>query len=292
MKSNKIVSRNPKILSIFLLLLFSQFVHPARFSLRKIGADEQASHFQELSETTIRNGTQKPVRYAIQLDRSGEPVVKNIIKPGESDLYPGDVALKLTFYRSKKPLLYRLNPGGIYIFRLDKQDKLDVYTDINEKAVSEDIVPFVATPHDVVRKMLEMARVDDDDMVYDLGCGDGRIVIMAAGEFGARGVGIDLDSRRIKESRANARASCVEDKVKFHLQDALKADFSEATVVTLYMLTEINERLRPKLEKQLRHGTYVVTHSYPVPGWASKMIDFVMMMAEDGGEHLIYLYQQ
>ncbi len=271
---------------------FFQLSLPKEFSIRKNESNDKASANQKLSETTIRNNTQKVIQYVIQQDRPGEKPVKKVIKAGNTDHYPGDVALNLTFYRDGKPLLYRLNPGGTYSFRLDDYNGLDVYADTNKKADMEDAVPFVATPMDVVRKMLELACVDKHDIVYDLGCGDGRIVILAAGELGAQGVGIDIDNRRIKESRANAKASGVEDKVEFRLQDVLKADFSEATVVALYMLTEINELLRPQLEKQLRGGTYVVTHSYPVPGWASKMIDFVVMMAEDGEEHLIYLYQK
>lgn len=240
----------------------------------------------------IRNETQKVVEYVIKLDRLGERPTEKIIKPGSTDLYPGDVALKLTFHRDNKPLLYCLNPGGTYSFQMDDQNKLDVYADTEKKADVEDTVPFVATPMDVIRKMLEMVCVDREDVVYDLGCGDGRIVIMAAEEFGARGVGIDIDPRRIRESKAKARAAHVESRLRFRLQDVLTADFSEATVITLYMLTEINQRLRPQLEKQLKRGTVVITHSYPIPGWASRLVEVVSMTAGDGEEHFIYLYRR
>jgi hypothetical protein len=283
MRSIKNVRDRGRVIPLFFLFILYQAILLVGF---------RASLSQELSKTTIRNDTQKPVRYAVQLDRPGERQERKVIDPGHTHHFPGDTALKLTFPRDGKPLPYRLNPGGVYFFQLDEQNKLDVYADIEKKADVEDAVPFVATPRGVVRKMLEMACVDNNDVVYDLGCGDGRIVIMAAEKFGALGVGIDIDDRRIKESKAHATAAGVEDRVKFRLQDVFKADISEATVVTLYMLTEINQRLCPQLEQQLKPGTVVITHSYPVPGWASRLIDFTLMSAEDGEEHIIYLYQK
>jgi len=283
MRSVKNVSNLRRIFLLFLLFILFQAVLLAEYS---------SSRYQELSKTTIRNDTQKPIRYDAHPDRPGERLERKVIEPGQADHYPGDTALKLTFPRDGKPLLYRLNPGGGYFFQLDEQNKLDIYADIEKKADAEDAVPFVATPMDVVRKMLEMAHMDSKDVVYDLGCGDGRVVIMAAREFEASGVGIDIDDRRIKESRANAIAAGVEDRVEFRLQDVFQANISEATVVTLYMLTEINQRLCPQLEEQLKPGTIVITHSYPVPGWASKMIDFMVLFAADGEEHIIYLYQK
>lgn len=247
---------------------------------------------KKLSETTIRNATAKAVDYILILNRPGAGHIKTIIKPGDIHHHPGDTALRLTFYRDNKKLTYRLNPGISCYFDLDEKGKLDVYTDSSKKADLEDIVPFVATPMDIVRKMLEMAQVDEEDMLYDLGCGDGRIVITAAAEFGAHGVGIDLDPQLIEQSKANAESAKVEDIVEFRLEDALRADFSEATVVTLYLLMDINGQLRPHLERQLRSGSYVVAHNYPIPGWASRLVDYITMKSEDGEEHSIYLYQK
>ncbi len=110
--------------------------------------------------------------------------------------------------------------------------------------------------------MLRMAGTTNADVVYDLGCGDGRIPIAAAKLFGARGVGIDIDPKRIEESRANAKAAGVDDLVEFRLQDALKADVSDATVVTLYMLASGNAALRPMLTRQLRPGARIVSHAF------------------------------
>ena len=133
--------------------------------------------------------------------------------------------------------------------------------------------PYVSTPHDVVDRMLTLAKVDSRDVVYDLGCGDGRIVIAAAQKFGARGVGIDIDPARIYDAEANAKRAGVEKLVTFRLQDALEADVSDATVVTLYMLSAINVKLRPILTTQLRKGSRIVSHSFAMGDWEPEYVD-------------------
>lgn len=134
------------------------------------------------------------------------------------------------------------------------------------QAVQRD-VPYVPTPNEVVDGMLRLAEVGPNDVVYDLGCGDGRIVITAAQQYGARGVGIDIDPQRIKESRENARSAGVENRVKFIEQDLFDAEFRDATVVMLYLLPDVNMRLRPKLLEQLEPGTRVVSHSFDMGDW-------------------------
>lgn len=128
-------------------------------------------------------------------------------------------------------------------------------------------VPYVPTPDEVVREMLKMANVSQNDILYDLGCGDGRIVITAAKEIGCRGVGIDIDPVRIEESKENAKNAGVEDKVEFLLMDLFEADLSHATVVTLYLLSKVNLRLRPKLFRELRAGARVVSHDFSMGTW-------------------------
>ena len=129
------------------------------------------------------------------------------------------------------------------------------------------LAPYVPTPQDVVHQMLELAGVTKDDVVFDLGCGDGRIVITAAERFGARGVGIDFDPERIAEANANAKRAGVQDLVTFIQQDAMQADVSEATVVTLYLLSSSNMRLRPLLTRQLAPGARIVSHSFRMGDW-------------------------
>jgi ubiquinone/menaquinone biosynthesis C-methylase UbiE len=128
-------------------------------------------------------------------------------------------------------------------------------------------VPFVPTPEKVVDRMLEVAKVGPNDVVYDLGSGDGRIVIAAAKKHGARGVGIDIDPERVKEARANARSAGVSDRVEFREADLFKTDLGEATVVTLYLLSSVNLQLRPKLLSELKPGTRIVSHAFDMGDW-------------------------
>ena len=133
---------------------------------------------------------------------------------------------------------------------------------VQEAAPRRPDVPYVPTPPEVVRTMLRLARVRKGDVVYDLGCGDGRIVIEAVRRHGARGVGIDIDPERIAEARANARQARVEGRAEFRVADLFQSDFSQATVVTLYLLPQLNARLRPQLWQQLKVGTRVVSHGF------------------------------
>lgn len=128
-------------------------------------------------------------------------------------------------------------------------------------------VVYVPTPPEVVDKMLELAKVGKNDILYDLGSGDGRIPITAAKRFGTQGVGIDIDPQRIKEANANAQKEGVTDKVKFLQQDLFKTDFSKATVVTLYLLPELNVKLRSQLFQQLKPGTRIVSHAFDMGDW-------------------------
>lgn len=121
---------------------------------------------------------------------------------------------------------------------------------------------YVATPPEIVDRMLDVAKVRTGDVVYDLGCGDGRMVIAAAKKFGTRGVGVDLDPARIREARANAKQAGVEGLVTFKVADLFETDLREATVVMLYLLPNLNRRLRPKLFAELRPGARVVSHDW------------------------------
>ncbi len=134
-------------------------------------------------------------------------------------------------------------------------------------AYAERDVPFVPTPQSVVDEMLRLAEIDSKDTVYDLGSGDGRIVITAAQRYGARGVGVDSDPERIRESNENAHKAGVADRVQFIQGDLFKTDLSKATAVTLYLLPSVNTQLRPKLLAELKPGTPVVSHSFDMGDW-------------------------
>ena len=128
-------------------------------------------------------------------------------------------------------------------------------------------VPYVSTPSSVVEAMLRLAQVRREDMVYDLGCGDGRIVIGAARDYGARGVGIDIDPRRIDQANASARQAGVSARVRFAVQDLFQTDFSEASVLALYLYPELNARLLPKIRAELKPGTRVISHMFGIGDW-------------------------
>ncbi len=134
-------------------------------------------------------------------------------------------------------------------------------------AANTDYPPFWWTPQDRVTDMLEIAGVNEDDIVYDLGSGDGRIVIAAAEKYGARGVGIEIDSSLVEKSRDAAEAAGVSNRVNFVKGDFYETDFSEATVLTLYLFEETNEKLKPYFVEQLAPGTRIVTYKYRMPGW-------------------------
>lgn len=127
--------------------------------------------------------------------------------------------------------------------------------------------PYVPTPPAVVEKMLELGRVKAGDVVIDLGCGDGRIVIDAARKFGATGVGYDIDPRRVAEARGNAWRAGVSDRAEFFVQDLFKAPIGEADVVTVFLLPAVMDRLAPRFRRELRAGARIVSHSFSIHGW-------------------------
>ncbi len=129
-------------------------------------------------------------------------------------------------------------------------------------------VPYVPTPMPVVDAMLDLAKVGKSDVVYDLGCGDGRIVVRAASRFGCRGVGVDLNPERVKEAKENAVSSGVTKLTRFEVGDVFEFDFSPATVVTMYLLPSVNLKLRPRLLKELKPGTRIVSHDFNMGDWA------------------------
>ena len=144
-------------------------------------------------------------------------------------------------------------------------------------------VPYVPTPMPVVDAMLDLAKVGKSDVLYDLGCGDGRIVVRAAARFGCRGVGVDLDPERVKEAKKNAAKDGVTALTRFDVGDVFEYDFSAATVVTMYLLPTVNLKLRPRLRKELKPGTRVVSHDFDMGDWAPKV-------KREVGRSTIYLW--
>jgi len=156
-------------------------------------------------------------------------------------------------------------------------------------------IPFVPTPIEVVDKMLELAEVKKADVVYDLGSGDGRIVIRAAKKYGVRAVGIEMDRLLLDKARQDAKAAGVSHLVEFRAEDAMKTDLSKATVITLYMLPWFNEAMKPSFQKQLKPGARIVAHDFGIEGWEpDKTKKLAEIEIKPGGlrhQHTLYLWR-
>jgi cyclopropane fatty-acyl-phospholipid synthase-like methyltransferase len=178
--------------------------------------------------------------------------------------------------RNKKPALLSILLVWLFIFAVDST------ADFPEE------IPFVPTPIEVVDKMLEIAEVQKDDVVYDLGSGDGRVVIRAAKKYGARGVGIEMDQSLIDKARTAAEAEGVSHLVEFRAEDALKTNLSPATVVTLYMLPWFNEAMKPNFKKHLKPGSRIVAHDFGIEGWKPDKMEKLPQPEKKAGGYVHY----
>jgi len=155
------------------------------------------------------------------------------------------------------------------------------------------VAPFVATPLPVVKQMLTLAQLKPGEIIYDLGCGDGRVVIMAAQEFGARGVGVEMREDLVKQALGRIMELRLEGRVKIVHGDMFKLDLAQADVVTLYLTTSANDKVKPKLESELKPGTRVVSHDYEILGWRPVKIDNFCENPRLGyPSHTIYVYKK
>ena len=151
------------------------------------------------------------------------------------------------------------------------------------------IVPYVPTPQEVVDRMLELAQVKAGDVVYDLGSGDGRIVVTAAKKYGVKAIGFEIDPQRIKESHENIKKAGVEKLVEIRQQDIRTVDLSQATVLTMYLLPEVNLMIRPNIWKQMKPGSRIVSHDFDMADWKPLKTEYI----KDGSswDHTLYLWQ-
>ena len=155
------------------------------------------------------------------------------------------------------------------------------------------IAPFVATPLPVVRQMLTLAQLKPGEIIYDLGCGDGRVVIMAAQEFGAHGIGVEMREDLAKQALSKVSELGLEGRVKIVQSDMFKVDLTQADVVTLYLTTSANDKVKPKLESELKLGARVVSHDYEILGWRPIKIDNFCENPRLGyPSHTIYVYKK
>jgi SAM-dependent methyltransferase len=251
---------------------------------------QSSTSAQTADEITLHNATNGIVHFTVKPVDSHDYPQNRALRSGESDQVRGDSRMELTFRRRDMILKTQLDPGKTYSFIYNDNLELELKEGLHPGGGAEYLAPFVATPAEIVDRMLALAQLEKHDVLYDLGCGDGRIVIAAAQNYGVKGVGIDFDPELIKISQENAAKAGVAHLVEFRLEDVTQADFSDATVVTLYLFSTSNVKLRPRLEKMLKPGTRVVCHNYNIPGWESKEKKKESIRGEDGTDHTLYLY--
>ena len=228
----------------------------------------------------------EPVEYLVKRSDTEEEE-KRTLSSGSIDRYPSSVALDVTFESDGEPLTYHLGPSRRFAFRNDSNGNLGLYVGAHTREDAPDLAPYVPTPHAVVKTMLGLAQLTEDDVLIDLGCGDGRIVVAAARDYGARGIGIDIDPKLIEKAKRLAKSSRVDHLVEFRAEDATRTSLATATVVFLFLTPGGNDLIRPRLETELRPGTRVITHNYTIPGW---MVLGVETLGDERETHDLYLY--
>ena len=278
------------------------FVLLAALALFQGRSDKEASNRVDLAprpsftrafrqEATLRNVTKRPIAYTIMSRPGVRGPISRTLAVGAVDRLATDVPLEVSFDNGKRLAASTVQPGKPYSFRYDANDVIKLYPGSHGREDAPDLAPFVPTPRTVVERMLETAAVGRDDIVYDIGCGDGRMVIAAAKNYGARAVGIEIDPALVAECRAAAKREGVGGRVRFLEKDATKARLTEATVVAVYLLPESLEELAPLLERDLRPGARIVSHNYRIPGWDNRLVLSESLTDEGGREHTIHLYR-
>ncbi|HMA53487.1 MAG TPA: methyltransferase domain-containing protein, partial [Acidobacteriota bacterium] len=240
---------------------------------------------------TLRNVTKKPIAYTIMPGPGGRVPHMRTLAVGAVDRLATDLPVEISFDNGRRTTSYLVHPGRPYSFRYDETDVIRVYPGSHGRDDAADLAPYVPTPPQVVAAMIELAKVGPDDVVYDLGCGDGRMVIAAAKTRGARGVGIELDEALLEQCRAAAEREGVDKLVRFLRLDATKARLTEATVLLLYLLPESLETLTPVFERDLRPGVRIASHDYKIPGWDARIVRTEVIPDGSARDHRIILYR-
>jgi SAM-dependent methyltransferase len=244
-----------------------------------------------LEETTLRNVTKGPMVYTLQPGPGRTAPRTRTLAVGAVDRIATDLPVEIAFDNGHRTTSYLVRPGRPYSFRYDESHIIRVYPGSHGREDAADLAPFVPTPPEVMARMLEVAAIGPEDVVYDLGCGDGRMVIAAAKTRGARGVGIELDAALVEQCRTAAKREGVGDLVRFLHMDASKARLTEASALLLYLLPESLEALAPLFERDLRPGVRLVSHDYRIPGWDDRIVHSEVLPAESERDHKVILYR-
>lgn len=271
----------------YLLFLPSHTGHRGAVSLDRSGGAPSSL----IEESTLRNLTGKSVSYTIQPGADVRTARYRTLENGRLDRIVAESPFTITYNNGSRPAEYVVFPGRPYCFRLDNKGLVMVYPGSHKREDAADLAPYLPSPPDVVKIMIAMGRVGPSDIVYDIGCGDGRIVIAAASEAGARGVGIEIDPALVARCRENARKAGVESRVRFICMDATKTDYVDASVIMVYLLPESLEILEPLLLRDLKDGTRIVSHNYLIPGWNDRIVRSKSIKDKNGRTHIIYLYK-
>jgi SAM-dependent methyltransferase len=290
MAVKKYLLRAAGLLALAALAFF--LLRPPAKVQNRIVLDERRPASAVTPEATVRNVTKKDLAYTIEPNPYAAQARTRTLAVGAVDRIATDMPVEITYDNGARRASYTIFPGKPYSFRYDENGLVRVYPGSHGREDAADLAPFVPSPPHVVDRMLILAGVGPDDVVYDIGCGDGRIVIAAAKTYGARGVGIDIDPQLIEECRANAKREGVEPLTRFICADATKAHVAPATVLVLYLLPESLETLKPLFEKELRPGVRIVSHNYRVPGWDDRIVASEAVPVDAGRPHKIYLYRK
>ena len=288
MQSKKYLLRAAGLAALAVMAFF--LLRPPAKVENRVVLDERRPAAAPGSEATLRNVTKDRLAYTIEPNPYSRLPRTRTLGVGAVDRIATDVPVEITYDNGARRSSYTVFPGNPYTFRHDENGLIKVYPGSHGREDAADLAPFVPTPAPVVERMLLLAGVRPADVVYDIGCGDGRMVIAAAKTRGARGVGIDIDPKLIGECRANAKAEGVEARTRFFCMDAMKAHVTEATVLALYLLPESLEALKPLFERELRPGSRIVSHDYRFPGWDDRLVTTDVVQLETGRPHKIFLY--
>ncbi len=256
-----------------------------RIDLAPSGPGSMAFH----EESTLRNVTKEPITYT--LGPGGPSAKVRTLAVGAVDRIVTDVPVEISYDSGRRTVSYLVHPGRPYSFRYDEANVIRVYPGSHGREDAADLAPYVPTPPEVVARVIELAEIGPDDVVYDLGCGDGRLIIAAAKTRGCRGVGVELNEALLKECRANAAREGVDDLVRFVREDATKARLADATVVFLYLLPESLETLAPLFERDLRPGARIVSHDYKISGWDARLVKSEVLPGGADRDHRVLLYR-
>lgn len=256
------------------------------------GQEIDAPELTRIFKVHITNDTDRELKFHIRILHSEDEPDVYFLSPGQIQTLTGRKVLEFQILPKELSRIYFLAPGEDYSVRMIDGEDWKLFQKVKDYEEAVMLAPFVPSPMVVIEKVLSMSRVTGDSVVYDLGCGDGRVVIAAAQIYGARGVGIDIDPDLIEEARKKAAEAGVSDLVDFRVGDVFETNLTEATMVYVFLFPDSNRLLRPYLEKQLKIGTTVASLGFNFPAWENRLTGWHDILDDDGFHRIVYLYER